>query len=160
MCVSRAGRVAVGGGARGAGRVWIGSDYGAADLPDEARRYRVRAKNAQEAHEAIRPTGFDRRPADIGRRLDDDQRRLYALIWKRAVACQMMPAVLDQVAVDIASPDRPVVLRATGPGIAFDGDPQVSREGPDVHAHALCPRRGSLMVRFGSPSRSLTGSRP
>ncbi len=119
------------GEALGACRALIGRDYGAAYLPDEARRFRVRAKNAQEAHEAIRPTGFDRRPADIGRHLDDDQRRLYALIWKRAVACQMMPAVLDQVAVDIASPDRRVVLRATGSVIAFDGYLKVYREGRD-----------------------------
>ena len=112
-------------------RAMIGRDYGADYLPDEARRFRARAKNAQEAHEAIRPTGFDRRPADIGRLLDDDQRRLYELIWKRAVACQMMPAVLDQVAVDIASPDRQVVLRATGSVIAFDGYLKVYREGRD-----------------------------
>ena len=119
------------GEALGACRAMIGRDYGAAYLPDEARHFRARAKNAQEAHEAIRPTGFDRRPADIGRLLDDDQRRLYELIWKRAVACQMMPAVLDQVAIDIASPDHQVVLRATGSVIAFDGYLKVYREGLD-----------------------------
>ena len=108
----------------------IGRDYGAAYLPDEARHFRARAKNAQEAHEAIRPTGFDRRPADIGRLLDDDQRRLYELIWKRAVACQMMPGVLDQVAIDIASPDRQVVLRATGSVIAFGRLSQGLSRGP------------------------------
>src|SRR3546814_2305865 len=63
--------------------------------------YKTKAKNAQEAHEAIRPTDLFRRPQDVARALDDDHRRLYELIWKRTVACEMESAVLDQMAVDL-----------------------------------------------------------
>ena len=109
----------------------IGSQFGAAYLPDKPRAYRATAKNAQEAHEAIRPTAFDRRPQDVASHLDADQRRLYELIWKRAVACQMASAVLDQAAVDVASDDGRVRLRATGSVIAFDGYLKLYREGRD-----------------------------
>ena len=112
-------------------RQMIGSEFGKAYLPDAPRAYRSTAKNAQEAHEAIRPTAFDRRPRDVAPHLDADQRRLYELIWKRAVACQMASAVLDQTAVDIASPDERVGLRATGTVIAFDGYLKLYREGRD-----------------------------
>ena len=91
--------------ALGACRQMIGSSFGAAYLPDAPRAYRTTAKNAQEAHEAIRPTGFDRRPEDMARYLENDQRRLYELIWKRTVACQMESALIDRVTVDIASAD-------------------------------------------------------
>ena len=99
----------------------IVEDYGADYRPDEARIYRTQAKNAQEAHEAIRPTDMHRRPAQVSRHLDEDQRRLYELIWKRAVASQMSTALIDQVGVDITSPAGDVVLRATGSTVAFDG---------------------------------------
>ena len=79
-------------------------------LPEKPRLYKTKAKNAQEAHEAIRPTDVRRKPADVAAFLDNDQRRLYALIWKRTLASQMESAVLDQVAVDIASEDRKVDL--------------------------------------------------
>src|ERR1700722_11949208 len=80
----------------------IVKQYGAAYRPDEARVYRTQAKNAQEAHEAIRPTDMHRRPEDLPRHLEEDQRRLYELVWKRAVASQMSSAVIDQVAGEIA----------------------------------------------------------
>ncbi len=99
----------------------IGSQYGANYVPGQARVYKAKAKNAQEAHEAIRPTDVTRKPADVARYLDDDQRKLYGLIWKRAMASQMEAAVMDQVAADMTSPDGQTTLRATGSVIAFDG---------------------------------------
>ena len=114
-----------------ASRELIGRDFGGRYLPGKPRLYRTKAKNAQEAHEAIRPTDFRRKPADVAAFLDGDQRRLYALIWKRTLASQMELAVLDQVAVDIASEDRKVIFRATGSVVAFDGFLRVYREGRD-----------------------------
>jgi DNA topoisomerase-1 len=109
----------------------IGGRFGASYLPDAPRAYRSKAKNAQEAHEAIRPTAFDRSPRDVAAHLDADQGRLYELIWKRAVASQMASAVLDQTAVDIASGDGRVRLRANGSVVAFDGFLKLYREGRD-----------------------------
>src|SRR5213075_120389 len=79
----------------------IAQDHGERYLPASPRVYKTVAKNAQEAHEAIRPTDLFRRPPDLPRSLDRDMLRLYELIWKRTVASQMESAVLDQVAVDI-----------------------------------------------------------
>ncbi|MDP6350939.1 MAG: type I DNA topoisomerase [Alphaproteobacteria bacterium] len=112
-------------------RAVIRDAYGAAYLPDEPRRYRTKARNAQEAHEAIRPTDPGRRARDIAGQLEPDQLRLYELIWRRTIACQMASARLDQVAVDIAAPGDAVVLRATGSVVAFDGFMRVYREGRD-----------------------------
>lgn len=109
----------------------IGAEYGARYVPAQPRLYKTKAKNAQEAHEAIRPTDLARKPADVAAHLDNDQRRLYALIWKRTLASQMESAVLDQVAVDIASEDRQVIFRATGSVVAFDGFLRAYREGRD-----------------------------
>src|SRR3546814_5855133 len=77
--------------------------YGPKYLPESPRIYKTAAKNALEAHEAIRPTDLSRRPEDVARVLDRDQLRLYELIWKRTVASQMASAVLDQVSVDISA---------------------------------------------------------
>ena len=112
-------------------RTLIDGEFGHRYLPEKPRFYKTKAKNAQEAHEAIRPTDVRRKPADIAAFLDEDQRRLYSLIWKRTLASQMESAVLDQVAVDIASEDRKVMFRATGSVIAFDGFLRVYREGRD-----------------------------
>jgi DNA topoisomerase-1 len=109
----------------------IGGEYGEKYLPEKPRIYKTKAKNAQEAHEAIRPTDVRRRPDQVARFLDHDQARLYALIWKRTLASQMESAVLDQIAADIASPDRQVMLRATGSVIAFDGFLKLYREDRD-----------------------------
>ena len=109
----------------------IGENWGDAYLPKSPRVYKSKAKNAQEAHEAIRPTDVRRRPETVSRYLNKDQRRLYELIWKRTIASQMQPAVLDQVAADISSPDQRVVLRATGSVVAFDGFYKLYREGRD-----------------------------
>jgi DNA topoisomerase-1 len=113
--------VAISGEAIAAARRLIGGEFGPRYVPDQPRVYRSPAKNAQEAHEAIRPTDIDRKPADIAADVDRDQRRLYELIWKRTVASQMASALLDQVTVDIADPAGLLRLRATGSVIVFDG---------------------------------------
>jgi DNA topoisomerase I len=108
--------------------------YGAAAVAEEVRVYRTKSKNAQEAHEAIRPTSAAIVPADIERYLDADQFKLYALIWKRAVACQMAPAVFDTVAVDmLAGPDGPArhMLRANGSTLITPGYIAVYQEDAD-----------------------------
>ena len=109
----------------------IGQRYGKAYVPEKPRYYRTRAKNAQEAHEAIRPTDLSRDPRSLAGALNKDQARLYELIWKRALASQMASAEIDRVGVDIASDDGRVGLRATGATVAFDGFLRVYREGRD-----------------------------
>src|SRR4029077_14689321 len=89
------------------------------------------AKNAQEAHEAIRPTGMARRPADVARHLDNDMRRLYELVWKRTIASQMASALLDQVSIDITDPSGQTRLHATGSVIVFDGFLKLYQEDRD-----------------------------
>ncbi|HUY68024.1 MAG TPA: type I DNA topoisomerase, partial [Alphaproteobacteria bacterium] len=103
-------------------------DYGKDYLPDAPRAYKNPAKNAQEAHEAIRPTDMHRRPDEVARYLDGDQLRLYTLIWQRTMASQMTSAVLDQVAVDIAGDNNKGVFRATGSVVVFDGWLKVYQE--------------------------------
>jgi DNA topoisomerase-1 len=107
----------------------IGKQYGDNYVPSAPRIYKTKAKNAQEAHEAVRPTDVARLPKDIAQYLDDDQRKLYDLIWKRTVASQMEAAVLDQVGADITA--NGTTLRATGSVIAFDGFYKLYREGID-----------------------------
>src|SRR5712692_1187969 len=124
-----------------AARRLIGSEFGARYLPAEPRVYRSPAKNAQEAHEAIRPTDMARRPADIARHLDNDQRRLYELIWKRTVASQMASALLDQVSIDIAEPSGKVRLHATGSVTVFDGFLKLYQEDRDDAAEDEDGRR-------------------
>ncbi len=108
----------------------FGADY----LPVTPREYQTKAKNAQEAHEAIRPTDVTRTPEAMARELDGAQLRLYELIWKRAVASQMAAAELDQTAVDIASADSKIRFRATGSVVAFDGFLKLYREDEDDRA--------------------------
>src|SRR5437016_3493101 len=112
-------------------RQLIGQEFGGRYLPPEPRVYRSPAKNAQEAHEAIRPTDMARRAGDVSRHLDNDQRRLYELIWKRTVASQMASALLDQVSIDIAEPGGRVRLHATGSVIVFDGFLKLYQEDRD-----------------------------
>ncbi|NHN84742.1 type I DNA topoisomerase [Acetobacter musti] len=109
----------------------IGKDFGPGYVPAQPRVYTTKAKNAQEAHEAVRPTDVSRTPASVSRHLTDEQRRLYELVWKRAVASQMQSAELDQVAVDVADVPGKTVLRATGSIIAFDGFLKLYSEGRD-----------------------------
>ena len=99
----------------------IGSTYGDRYLPDTARVYTSRAKNAQEAHEAIRPTDVKRTPESLRDRIDPDQLKLYTLVWKRTVASQMASAELDQTTIDVIDRKGRSTLRATGTVVAFDG---------------------------------------
>ncbi|MCA0301213.1 MAG: type I DNA topoisomerase [Proteobacteria bacterium] len=115
-------------------RQLIEQRYGANYRPAQPRVYTSKAKNAQEAHEAIRPTDLFRLPQDVAPYLDRDQLGLYELIWKRTVASQMESAVLDQVTVDIASADKTVQLRATGSVIRFNGFLTLYDEGKDEQA--------------------------
>ncbi len=110
----------------------IGERFGPAYVPDQPRHYKVKAKNAQEAHEAIRPTNITRHPDSL--RLDGDLQRLYELIWKRMVASQMEQARLDRTTVEIESADGQTGLRATGQVVAFDGFIAVYEEGRDERA--------------------------
>ena len=116
-----------------AARTHIKDEYGAKYLPGQPREYTSRAKNAQEAHEAIRPTDFDRTPDQVARYLNAEQKRLYELVWKRAVASQMQSAELDQVTVELAWPGKPKGpgMRATGSILAFDGFLKLYREDLD-----------------------------
>lgn len=99
--------------------------------PASQRVYKSKSKNAQEAHEAIRPTSVMRRPQDVAQYLDENQLKLYELIWKRTVACQMENAVFDQVSIDIANADKKDILRATGSTLVFDGFLKLYQEGVD-----------------------------
>jgi DNA topoisomerase-1 len=111
----------------------IGEDYGKNYVPDAPRQYSAKAKNAQEAHEAIRPTDLSRRPASLKHRLDNDQFRLYELVWMRTVASQMESAELERTTVDIAAKAgaRVLELRASGQVVKFDGFLAVYQEGRD-----------------------------
>ena len=112
----------------------VKAEFGADYLPGQAREYSTKAKNAQEAHEAIRPTDVSRRPEDVARYLDERQRRLYELVWKRAVASQMQSAELDQTVVELADASGKTKLRANGSVIAFDGFLKLYREDEDDRA--------------------------
>jgi len=114
-------------------RRMIGSDYGQDYVPETARRYQNKSKNAQEAHEAIRPTDPNRSPRDVARSVDSDQAKLYELIWNRAVASQMQSAELERTSVDIAATvnGRNLDLRATGQVVKFDGFLTLYQEGHD-----------------------------
>ena len=104
-------------------RSQIASQFGADYVPEAPRQYSTKAKNAQEAHEAIRPTDISRTPDQLARSLDDDQRRLYDLIWKRTIASQMAAAIVERTTVDISAmaDGKEATLRATGSVIRFDG---------------------------------------
>ncbi|MFC7053003.1 type I DNA topoisomerase [Hansschlegelia quercus] len=114
-------------------RSLIGSDYGSRYVPESPRKYTVKAKNAQEAHEAVRPTDPTRSPKEMAKRLDEDQARLYDLIWKRTVASQMESAEVERTTVDIAATGsgRAIELRATGTVVTFDGFLALYQEGRD-----------------------------
>ncbi|MEE7546400.1 DNA topoisomerase I [Xanthomonas sp. Kuri4-1] len=109
----------------------IARDYGIASVPDKPNLYTTKSKNAQEAHEAVRPTSALRTPAQVARFLSDDERRLYELIWKRAVACQMIPATLNTVSVDLSAGSEHV-FRASGTTVVVSGFLAVYEEGKDV----------------------------
>jgi len=115
----------------GEARAYIQEAFGAPYLPAQPRQFKSKAKNAQEAHEAIRPTVLSRTPKDVRPFLEDNQFKLYELIWKRAVASQMASALFDQVGADIVSTNKQVILRATGSTLVFDGFLKLYQEGKD-----------------------------
>ena len=111
----------------------IAERYGKENVPDEPRTFKTKAKNAQEAHEAVRPTSVARTPDDLKAVLDEDQFKLYSLIWKRTMACQMVPAVFDTVAIEMAagSADLGHRMRANGSVLVEPGFMAVYQEGKD-----------------------------
>ncbi|HEY2345446.1 MAG TPA: DNA topoisomerase I [Xanthomonadaceae bacterium] len=109
----------------------IARDFGTGAVPDKPNTYKEKSKNAQEAHEAIRPTSALRTPASIARFLGDDERRLYELIWKRAVASQMVPAILNTVTVEFACGSAHA-FRASGTTVIDPGFLAVYEEGKDT----------------------------
>ncbi len=108
----------------------IARDFGTKALPDKPNMYQTKSKNAQEAHEAVRPTSALRTPSQVSRFLSDDERRLYELIWKRAVASQMVPATLNTVSVDLAA-GGDHSFRASGTTVVDPGFLAVYEEGKD-----------------------------
>jgi DNA topoisomerase-1 len=130
----------------------IAETFGARYTPDAPRVYKAKAKNAQEAHECIRPTSFARPPQAV-KGLEDDQARLYELIWKRALASQMASAEIETTTIDIVSADGAIGLRATGSVILFDGFLALYEEGrddPDAEDGAgVLPK-----VRVGAPAEA------
>jgi DNA topoisomerase-1 len=116
----------------------ISDRYGAENLPEEVRVFKTKAKNAQEAHEAIRPTSVARTPESLKGKLDADQLKLYGLIWRRTMACQMVPAVFDTVAVEFTpgetsaeTADEAHRFRANGSVLVEPGFMAVYHEGKD-----------------------------
>ncbi len=105
--------------------------FGEAYLPKVAKEYKTKSKNAQEAHEAIRPSDVMNTPKKMEIKLDADSHKLYELIWKRTVACQMNPAIMDRVTIDSSSKDSQIVLRANGQVIEFDGFLKLYQESKD-----------------------------
>jgi DNA topoisomerase-1 len=114
-----------------AARHVIEDQFGGSYLPKVPRAYKTKAKNAQEAHEAIRPTRLDRSPQSIASVLTDEQRKLYDLIWKRAIASQMESAAVERTSVDLISTDGRITLRANGSVITFPGFLKLYQEGLD-----------------------------
>jgi len=143
----------------------IGKEYGKPFLPESPRRYKTKSRNAQEAHEAIRPTAIARTPERLKKELDSDAFRLYELIWKRAVASQMAAAVLEQTAANIASGE--VVLRATGSVLLFAGFRRLYIEsvddGNEEESEKLLPALNvgdAVKVRKVSPNQHFTEPKP
>ncbi|HZQ13824.1 MAG TPA: type I DNA topoisomerase [Pseudolabrys sp.] len=114
-------------------RTMVGKNYGAQYLPESPRVYQNKSKNAQEAHEAVRPTDPNRSPAYVAKAVDRDQARLYELIWNRTVASQMQSAELERTTVDIEAKagSRTLELRASGQVVKFDGFLTLYQEGHD-----------------------------
>ena len=112
-------------------RGYITKNFGPDYLPKAPIAYKSTAKNAQEAHEAIRPTSIARTPESVAPFLNDEQRKLYEMIWKRALSCQMTPAKFDTVAVDFTVGGAGNTFRATGQTMVFPGFYAVYHEGQD-----------------------------
>ena len=109
----------------------IADKYGAENVPADIRTFKNKTKNAQEAHEAIRPTSVERIPVDLKKALSRDQLKLYELIWKRTIACQMIHATIDTVGIDLSAGDDSNLFRANGSTIAIPGFMTVYQESFD-----------------------------
>ena len=150
-----------------AARAAIGARFGAAYVPDAPRIYKNKAKNAQEAHECIRPTDMTAGPDDL-RLTEADQRKLYELIWKRTLASQMASARLERTSVDIGSADGQVGLRASGQVTLFDGFLKVYEEGRDdededegklpqiMQSEAVSPKKGGFEAAFQKQAEAVS----
>ncbi|WP_284163557.1 type I DNA topoisomerase [Frigidibacter sp. SD6-1] len=128
----------------------FGADY----VPDSPRMYKNKAKNAQEAHECIRPTDMGASPEKL--RLEDDQKKLYDLIWKRTIASQMAAARMERTTVDVGSADSEVELRATGQVVMFDGFLKVYDEGRDDEEGDDSARLPQIMEGEPAEKRAIT----
>ncbi|ACP53351.1 DNA topoisomerase I [Rickettsia africae ESF-5] len=115
-------------------RKLIDKSYGDKYLPTSPRIYKSKVKNAQEAHEAIRPTNITYTPDSLKEKLDKDYYKLYELIWKRTIACQMENVIMDLVVANLASENKEYLAKANGSTIAFDGFYKVYRESIDDEA--------------------------
>ena len=111
----------------------IAERYGAENVPETPPEFKTKAKNAQEAHEAVRPTSVARSPDSLRAALDEDQFKLYSLIWKRTMACQMVPAVFDTVAIEMSAgaENQGHLMRANGSVLVAPGFIAVYQEGRD-----------------------------
>ena len=119
----------------------VEAEFGASYIPKSPRFYKSKQKNAQEAHEAIRPTDPGRRPATLRPYLDADELKLYELIWKRTLACQMESARLNQTSVDLSVDSGAAGLRASGSVVLFDGFLKLYEEGRDDSGDEESSRR-------------------
>ena len=155
--------------------------YGDKNVPDEIRTFKTKAKNAQEAHEAIRPTSVTRTPESLKGKLDEEQLKLYTLIWRRTMACQMVPAIFDTVALEF-TPGKTTVdaaddqhrLRANGSVLVEPGFMAVYHEGrddskdddgdrllPEVsEGDVISPRRAAPRAAFHRAAAPFHGSEP
>jgi len=146
-------------------RQYIDATWGKDYLPSKPRVFKSKSKNAQEAHEAIRPTAITRTPELMRQTLDADGLKLYTLIWKRALASQMNPAILDQVRVDMHAND--LVLRATGSVLTFPGFRKLYIEGTDEPSQSdkdrLLPAMqvgDAIDIKQVSPKQHFTEPKP
>lgn len=112
-------------------RDYVKKNFDTEYLPKAAIAYKTKSKSAQEAHEAIRPTDINRTPASVRQYLTDEQFKLYEMIWKRALACQMSPAKFDAVSVDLSVGSDANLFRASGQTLVFPGFIAVYMEGTD-----------------------------
>jgi len=138
-------------------RGYIGKNFDSEYLPKNAVTYRNRSKNAQEAHEAIRPTSIARTPASVKKFLRPDQAALYEMIWKRTLACQMAPARFDTTSVDLEAGNSDTVFRASGQVLVFPGFIAVYTEGADDTEQEEDAKLPSLEVGDKLPVRKLYG---
>lgn len=144
----------------------IAKKYGNSYLPSQSIIYKSKSKNAQEAHEAIRPTDINLLPKKVSKNLDTNQFKLYDLIWKRTVACQMKSVEIDMVGINIISDDKNFIARATGSTIRFDGFYKIYQEGLDdtkddnSNRLPLLEEGSKIITKKINPEQHFTESKP